>query len=920
MTSIPDYRSIHSAIPQSTVHPSLSNLASLNEYIENDPSAFVQIIPDLTHHIEQFCLSQPHACLDVWQKLIPVIEYINTQKMLTSLPVLSEKRPESPLCKEVEKTWVNVHGDTWSDPYAWLNDKENPEVLEYIKQENEYSEEMMKSTKPLQKLLYKEFVSRLDESEVSPRTRLSDGYEYYSRKVPGQEYLVHCREMDGVEEIYLDENELANGDLFAEATYFRVNFMKHHVKANLVAIGIDSSGNERNSCLFLRLDTKEFLTDRLEDVYEDFEFSKDGKHCYYTILDSCERAYKFLRHRIGSPVESDIVLFHEEDEMFYLSLTKSCDEEYIILYSYAQITSEAHFLPSNGEESPQVLFPRQDKVQYTIEHHDGYFYVMTNEGVKNNWIYCVKAPNGESWQQIKDARETVIEHRDFVLIESYFLRQNHLILFERSNCLQNVRIVDLRSPGFSTYHYISFSEQVYSLWPGSVDEEVSDLSKTADFDSNILRFTYTSFLQPKQVIDYNMDTRNMTVVSEEKVGGVFQYDPALYASKRLFATGVDGTAVPLSIVYRRDLLGLGMNPSHPNPLLLHGYGAYGSFTHTIFSASRLSLLDRGFIYAVAHIRGSADMGNGWYLDGKLAKKPNTFHDFISCAEYLIKEGYTTPSKLAIYGRSAGGLLIGASINLRPDLFKAALTEVPFVDVINTMFNSSIPWTAFEWEEWGDPNNKSVYDVMKGYCPYTNVDGERLAKGDYPNLLVVAGMNDPRVAFFEPLKLVAKMRGEKKKWEQKLRVKSEKSILLKVEDGGHGGHSGQYSFLEDLAFEYAFLITSLEASMKPIYHGHPSIYGQFDSILSPSVLRNHTSSPISSPLAESMVVDKNEKPRKKKKKEEDGFRRANRGDRQPNKLVCFSQLLILANMFSSNGSRISSRIPHCIMSIYTALFT
>lgn len=433
--------------------------------------------------------------------------------------------------------------------------------------------------------------------------------------------------------------------------------------------------------------------------------------------------------------------------------------------------------------------------------------------------------------------------------------------------MKNIRIVNLDvGGGFDTFHYVPFPEGlVYSIFPGSVDEEVADLSHSTLFDTNCLRFTYTSFVQPKQVIDYNMDTRSRTVVHEERVFGP-AYDRTMYTQKRAWATGVDGTAIPMSIVFRKDLVKYTPGnwssantysaPGTPvvgelsesqtaallqsNPLLLHGYGAYGYCVHPMFSSSRLSLLDRGFIYVVAHVRGGSDLGNGWYEEGKLAKKTNTFEDFISCAEYLIKEGYTTKDKLAIYGRSAGGLLIGAVVNMRPDLFKAVLTEVPFVDVINTMFDSSIPWTAFEFEEWGNPEQLNIYNIMKGYCPYSNVIPGQI----YPHMLIVAGMNDPRVAYFEPAKWTAKLRAlgkwstvrdkPKSRGASKLGSKevlsdvvvdaephasnaepeSDRVLMLKIQDAGHSGSSGQYSYLEDLAFEYAYLISSLNARFRP----------------------------------------------------------------------------------------------------------
>lgn len=497
-----------------------------------------------------------------------------------------------------------------------------------------------------------------------------------------------------MEEVYIDENVLSTSP---EAnSYFRIGFLVHSPDFKYVAIGADYYGNERYTAMFLDMETKELKLDKITGVYEDFVFGNDGNHVYYTLLDDCERAYQVKRHVFGQDVESDQVLYHENDEMFFVTIKKSCDAKYIFMKLSAQITSETWYLSADdANDTPHLLFPRRESVHYNCEHHDEFFYILTNDGAKNNYLARIPVASISSNSgDLSELLETVIEHRDFVFIEDFQVRKNHLIVFERSNCLQNIRIINLREDGFTDYHYVGFSEIVYSIWPGTVRDGENRLINSAQYDSNVFRFTYSSFVQPKEVMDYDMDARTMNVVQEEKVGGSIVYDKTKYCSKRLYATGVDGTAIPLSLVYRKDLLGMNMREPQYNPVLLHAYGAYGSFTNPIFSSARLSLLDRGFVYCTAHVRGNADMGCGWYEEGKLAKKPNTFHDFCSVAEYLIKEGYTTAENLSIYGRSAGGLLIGACVNFRPDLFKAALTEVPFVDVINTMFDTSIPWTAF----------------------------------------------------------------------------------------------------------------------------------------------------------------------------------------------------------------------------------
>jgi len=878
--------------PQSsTVHPPLRELEALNAYITSDPTSLIQILPEVASHLEHFLITHPAHSLLLWEKIRAMLEVIQEKKKEAMTTLRIPNPPKEPICEIKPKVWVNVHGEEWHDDFAWLNDREDPDVLAYIEKENAYSQDMLAHTKPLQRLLYKEFVSRVDEAEESAKVVLSDGYSYYGKKVPGEEYRIHCRiSKDGFEEVYLDENELANHERFEDASFFRVGFLRHSPDCKLIAYGIDCSGNERYTAFLMDMETRTELPDSIDDIYEDFEFSVCGQYVFYTALDDYERAYQLKRHKIGMDVSQDTVLYQEDDEMFFLSLKRSTNLQYIILNSAAQVTSETRYISAEHmNDTLHVLFPRRDNISYTIESHEEFFYVLTNEDSKNNWLFRVPVPtlipSGQpAWEELLEARETVIEHRDFVLIEDFQLRRNHLIVFERSNCLQNVRIVDLRGEGFGTYHYVSFSDTVYSLWPGSVNEEVADLSRSTLFDTNVLRFTYTTFTQPKQVVDYNMDARTMTVVHEEKVDS---YDPNSYASKRLFATGVDGTTIPVAIVYRKDLLGRDQSPPIENPLLLHAYGAYGAFVNPIFSTSRLSLLDRGFIYAVASVRGGADMGNGWYEEGKLGKKPNTFHDFISVAEYLIKEGYTSPSKLAIYGRSAGGLLIGASVNMRPELFQAALMEVPFVDVINTMFDASIPWTAFEYEEWGNPADYDLYQVMKKYCPYTNIQGIALAAGQYPHMLVVGGMNDPRVAFFEPLKFVAKLRTERRKYRNEnsnLGQSIEKAILLKVDDAGHGGNSGQYSYLEDLAFEYAFLIASLGVGFKPIHGPGAGTGGVIESAYGVD-LGSPTLSPIESPRRISVGEDeRNRKIKNKEKPKEAGeYRGKKKGDRGQTRL-------------------------------------
>ncbi|KAF9435659.1 hypothetical protein BGZ76_005799 [Entomortierella beljakovae] len=838
----------------------LPPLEKMDLFVNQSPENLLSLLPEMTESIRQLIVHYPDLHMAVWEKLRTILEEAETRDKLHGRNI---ELPTPPSCAVKPNVQTNIHGDEMVDNYSWLKDRENPEVLKYIEDENQYAIAALSHTEPLQKLLYNEFVSRLDSNEESAKVLLADGWSYYSKSQNGLEYRLHCRSIlndHGVEHehIYLDENEIAQSPEYKDSTFFRVGFLRHSPDCRILAYGVDGLGNEQFTAFFKEVESGELFNDRLTNIYENLEFSSCGRFIYYlTLVPETERAYRLYRHELGAPVEQDQLLYEESDEMFCLTMTKSGDGRFIMINSAAQVTSETLFLHSDADKSDtqlRVIMPRKDGVTYSAESHNGkHFFVLTNENSKNNWLFRTPAPKRNSPPiDLVLLRETVIPHRDFVLIEDFQVRRRHLVVFERSNCHQNVRVIELapadvgdleqrpNAPSvsnsleggpFDNYHYVSFSETVYSLLPESINEEVSNLCKMTLFDTNVLRFTYSSLVQPKQVIDYNLDTQESIVAHTEKILGSSVYDSTDYEQLRLFSTGIDGTAVPMSIVFRKDLFRQGAKGMDANPCLLYTYGSYGSCTDPVFSTQRLSLLDRGFVYVIAHVRGGSDMGMGWYEEGKLAKKPNTFLDFISCAEYLIKEGYTSSERLAIYGRSAGGLMIGAVVNMRPDLFKTALTEVPFVDALNTMLDSSIPWTAFEWEEWGNPEEPEIYRIMKQYCPYTNVRPQR-----YPNMLVLGGMNDPRVAFFEPLKWVAKLRSC---WLQENPdndtnppvEKDDHMLLLRIEEVGHAGSSGQYSYLEDLAFEYAFLISTLHA---PVFKADKEEGGE--SLGSPSVRR------------------------------------------------------------------------------------
>ncbi|ORZ29536.1 prolyl oligopeptidase family-domain-containing protein [Catenaria anguillulae PL171] len=665
--------------------------------------------------------------------------------------------------------------------------------MEYIKQENAYADLATSATKNLQKLLVKEFVQRMDESESTAKAQMH-GYDYYSTKVPGLEYRQHVER-----EVYLDENELAELPEFSGAPCFRVGCFRHSPCGRWVAIGVDTRGDEQYTFLFLELATKKILPPRIHNCWEDWEFSTCGDYGFYLLLDGQDRAYRVMRHTMTGSPSPDVLLWEETDPMFYLTLTKTADASLILINSAAQVTSETRCIPVDIDPTsePFVVIPRSSGVQYVTERRGKWFYILTNEGPQaNNWIFRTPLDDPGSFSR----RETVLPPRDFVFIEEIVMRANYLAVFERSNCVQNIRCIDLQDATHKTYHYVPFGDRVYSVLPMTISEELADLSKHALFASDTIRFTYTTLIKPKQVIDYSPSIRKSTVVHSERVCGPTPYDTSLYESIRMFAPGEDGTAIPMSMVYRKDLMGP-RGKREPRPLLLHSYAAYGTCTNPIFNPHRISLLDRGMIYCIAHVRGGSEMSTGWYLGGKKENKINTFRDFNACISYLIAENFTSPELLAIYGRSAGGLIIGNAINTVPHLIKTALTEVPFLDCLNTMSDPTLPWTPFEYEEWGNPADPVIYQAMKEYCPYTNI-----SKRVMPHVMIIGGLNDPRVSFHELLKTTAKLRQHKL---------GDSLIVLKLEEGGHGGSSGQYSHLHELALEYAFLIHTLGASTRPL---------------------------------------------------------------------------------------------------------
>jgi len=654
-----------------------------------------------------------------------------------------------PAAKKVPVTF-ELNGDRRTDDYYWLKERDNPEVIKYLEAENAYTNAVTKHTRGLQRKLYKEMLSRIKETDLSVPVRIDD-YYYYTRTEKGKQYPINCRKkgsLNAKEEIILDQNRLARGKKFCRIGAFSVS--PNH---KYLAYSEDNDGSETFTIYIKDLDTGTLLKDQVPNTYYSVEWANDNKTIFYDVLDEVKRPYKLYKHKLGTDPAGDELIYHEKDDSYYLSLSKTRSRKYLLLNLASNTTSEVHFLDAdNPQGSFKIIHPRQHEMEYYVEHHEDNFYIVTNDNAKNFKLVSVTVSNPakENWKE-------VIGHSRDVKIDGVDAFVNHLVVSEREKGLTQIRIMNLAD---SSAHKITFPEPVYTCEPGD----------NREFKTNLLRFNYTSLVTPASVFDYDMNTKTRELKKRQEVLG--GYDPNTYQSERIFAKAADGNSIPISLVYKKPFTRNGTNT-----LMLNGYGSYGSSTDPTFSANRLSLLDRGFVFAIAHIRGGGEMGRIWYEDGKLLNKKNTFSDFIACAEHLIAEKYTCPGKIVIQGGSAGGLLMGAVVNMRPDLFKAVIANVPFVDVINTMLDPSIPLTVTEYEEWGNPNEKVYYDYMKSYSPYDNVE-----RKDYPNILITAGLNDPRVQYWEPAKWTAKLRDEK--------LDNNMLNLRTKMEAGHGEASGR----------------------------------------------------------------------------------------------------------------------------------
>ncbi|MFQ5709386.1 MAG: S9 family peptidase [bacterium] len=680
----------------------------------------------------------------------------------------SNKTDLAPPVAEVIPKTDTTNGEVRTDNYFWLRQRDNPKVIEYLKAENAYTDAVMAHTKKRQEKLYQEMLARIKETDLSVPVKIDD-YYYYSRTEEGKQYPINCRKkgsLDAEEEILLDQNQLAEGH-----GYFRVGIYDISPNHQLLAFSTDTTGSETYTLYVKNLRTGRLLADEIPNTYYSVEWANDNKTLFYNTLDDAKRPFKLFRHRLGTDFKQDELIHFEEDESYFLSISKTRSKRYLLLNLGSNTTSEVWYLDADDPEGDfKLIHPRQHEMEYEVAHHGDKFFILTNENAKNFKLMetSLKNPAKKFWHE-------VVPHRDAVKIDGMDVFRNHLILYERENGLKQIRVTNLES---GETHRVDFPEPVYTYWRSS----------NPDFNTNVLRYNYTSLVTPRSVFDYNMDSKTRQLQKQyEVLGG---YNPAHYQSERIFAEASDGTKVPISLVYKK-----GVAKDGKHPLFLYGYGSYGFSIDPTFSSNRLSLLDRGFIYAIAHIRGGEEMGRYWYDQGKLLHKKNTFTDFIACAEHLIAEKYTSKDKLVIYGGSAGGLLMGAVANMRPDLFKVVIAKVPFVDVVNTMLDASIPLTVTEYEEWGNPNEKAYYDYIKSYSPYDNV-----AAKDYPNMLVTAGLNDPRVGYWEPAKWTAKLRATKT---------DHNLLLLKVNMGaGHAGASGRYDYLKEVAFDYAFIFDVL----------------------------------------------------------------------------------------------------------------
>ena len=718
-------------------------------------------------------------------------------------PILQPPTPER------RPVRLEAHGDVRVDDWYWLRDKDDPAVIGHLEAENAYTEAAMAGTDSLRRALYDEMVARIEETDLSVPVRKGP-WLYYGRTVEGSSYGIHCRRPvgsggtgpDGTdpgapqpagspdggpegEEVLLDENELARGH-----EYFAVGNLEVSPDHRWLAYSTDSTGGERYTMRFTDLSTGQASAEALEDTSYGVAWANDNATVFYVRVDDAMRPYQVWRHRVGTEAGSDTLVYEEPDHRFYVGVGRTKDDRYVLLGLDSKVTSEYRALRADDPEGRfAVIEPRRQGIEYTVDHdrgdpstgRDSRFLIVTNDGAEDFRLMEAPddSPGRDSWREVIPARAGV-------RLDAVDPFADHLVVYEREGGETRARVIDAAS-GISTA--IDRPESPATVWGGANPE----------YESRTLRYEYTSLVTPRSVYDLDLEAGASTLLKRQPVLGDF--DPLRYRTARRWATADDGTRVPLSLVYRPDRVG-DPGPERPAPCLLYGYGSYEVSIDPTFSSLRLSLLDRGFVFAIAHVRGGGEMGRSWYQQGKFAAKPNTFTDFVACAHALIDEGWTTPEQLVARGGSAGGLLMGAVANLAPGLFRAMVAEVPFVDCLTTILDDSLPLTVLEWEEWGNPvEDPEIYAAMKAYSPYDNVRGvdDEGRAVRYPDILATGGLSDPRVGFWEPAKWVARLRA----------ANPDNRVLLKTELGaGHGGPSGRYDAWRDEAFVYAFILDAL----------------------------------------------------------------------------------------------------------------
>ncbi|MBD3221660.1 prolyl oligopeptidase family serine peptidase [bacterium] len=686
--------------------------------------------------------------------------------MVSTNVARADEVPEPPMAPKVPETLV-AHGHERVDEYYWLRERENPDVIAYLAAENAYAEAMLAPTAALQETLFDEIVGRIEQDDASVPV-LDRGYWYYTRYVEGGEYPLHCRRpetMDGPEEIMFDGNAMAAGHGF-----FSLRGVEVSSDGRTAAYAIDTVGRRQYTIRFRDLETGEDHAEAIANVSPGGVWAEDGRTFFYLRKDpQTLRSHQVWRHTLDTDPDRDVLVYEEADETFNLSIGKTKSREFLMIHASQTVSDEVRVLPADAPDGEwRVLQPRERNLEYSVDHMPGRWVVRTNHEAENfRLVTCPdEAGAKETWRPL-------VPHRDDVFLAGFQLFGDHLVLAERRDGLTRLRV---RPWSGAPDHEVTFDDPTYSV----------RMMRVPELDTPVLRYRYSSLTTPTTVYDHDMETRERRLMKRQDVVG--EFDPAWYRAEYVHATAPDGTPVPISLVYRKDRFARGSNPC-----LLYGYGSYGASMDASFRSWRLSLLDRGFVFAIAHVRGGQEMGRRWYEDGKLLNKKNTFTDFIACGRHLTETGHADPERLYAMGGSAGGLLMGAVMNMAPDLWHGVVAQVPFVDVVTTMLDTSIPLTTFEWDEWGDPRQKTYYEYMLSYSPY-----DQVARQDYPHVLVMTGLHDSQVQYWEPAKWVARLRDRK--------TDDDMVLLVTNMEAGHGGASGRFRAHRETAIECAFLLS------------------------------------------------------------------------------------------------------------------